>query len=81
MRKASGSADNFLTVVFQAKNKNGGRIAGEDLWHQIAREMAVLEAGPSLFRRQLRIAAGAMVVFAVTAMCLARTRLHWPLGL
>ena len=80
MRNASGGADNFLALLFQAKDRNGGRIAGEELWHQIAREMSLLEAGPSAFRQQLKIVTGALILFAVAAMCLVRARLHGPPG-
>jgi hypothetical protein len=74
-RNMSDGAEDLLAMLRRAKAENGGALAGEDLWHQIAREMSALETAPPTFRQRLKIAAGALVVFAVAALYFVKLRL------
>lgn len=75
LRNMSDGAENFLAMLRRAKAENGGPLAGENLWHQIAREMSALETVPLTLRQRLNIAASAIIVFAVAALCFVRMRL------
>ena len=74
-RNMSDGAENFLAMLGRAKAENGGAIAGERLWHQIAHEMSALETAPPTLKQRLTIVTGAIVIFAVAALYFVKMRL------
>ncbi|HXS05559.1 MAG TPA: hypothetical protein VN723_02120 [Rhizomicrobium sp.] len=69
-------AGSVPAAIRDAKRVNGGRLAGEHLWQQIADEIAIMETAPPTLQQRLRLAAGAVIMFALTALYFVRMRLQ-----